>query len=94
MNTLYIECKMGAAGDMLMAALYELLPDPQGFLDTMNMLLPGVRLEALPGENGGITGTHMKVTVHGEEEAHCHHHHATPESIACMTTTAIFSGLP
>ena len=24
MRTLYIECKMGAAGDMLMASLYEL----------------------------------------------------------------------
>lgn len=83
MNTLYIECKMGAAGDMLMAALYELLPDKQGFLDAMNALAPGVRVEALSGENGGITGTHMKVTIHGEEEDHDHHHHhATPGSIA------------
>ena len=30
MRTLYIECKMGAAGDMLMASLYELLEDKQG----------------------------------------------------------------
>ena len=27
MKTLYIECAMGAAGDMLAAALLELLPD-------------------------------------------------------------------
>ena len=27
MKTLYIECNMGAAGDMLMAALYELLSE-------------------------------------------------------------------
>ena len=48
MKTLYLECNMGAAGDMLMAALYELLEDKQGFLDTMNGLgLPGVHLEAL-----------------------------------------------
>ena len=32
MKTLYLECNMGAAGDMLMAALYELLEDKQGFL--------------------------------------------------------------
>ena len=43
MKTLYLECNMGAAGDMLMAALYELLPQTQkdAFLDTMNRLLPG-----------------------------------------------------
>ena len=77
MKTLYIECNMGAAGDMLMSALYELLEDKQGFLDTMNSLgLPGVRVEAASAVTSGITGTHMKVTVHGEEEdEHLHHHH-------------------
>ena len=60
---------MGAAGDMLMAALYELLEDKQGFLDTMNGLgLPGVRLEAQPASTCGIAGTHMAVTVDGQEE--------------------------
>ena len=60
---------MGAAGDMLMSALYELLEDKQGFLDTMNGLgLPGVRIEAHPGKTCGIAGTHMAVTVYGEEE--------------------------
>lgn len=69
MRTLYIECNMGAAGDMLMAALYELLEDKQGFLDTMNGLgLPGVRLEAKNVSTCGIAGTHMAVTVQGEEE--------------------------
>ena len=69
MKTLYLECNMGAAGDMLMAALYELLEDKQGFLDTMNGLgLPGVRLEAQAASTCGIAGTHMAVTVHGQEE--------------------------
>ena len=68
---------MGAAGDMLMSALYELLEDKEGFLKTMNGLgLPGVHVEAAPGVSGGIAGTHMKVTVHGQEELeHDHDHH-------------------
>ena len=78
MKTLYIECNMGAAGDMLMGALYELLEDKPGFLDTMNGLgLPGVHLEAKQAATCGIAGTHMAVTVHGEEEhepGHDHHH--------------------
>ena len=69
MKTLYLECGMGAAGDMLTAALLELVPDRQAFLDQMNSLgLPGLRVEAEPSVKCGITGTHMKVTVHGEEE--------------------------
>ena len=78
MKILYIECSMGAAGDMLMGALYELLEDKQGFLDTMNGLgLPGVHLEAQKAATCGIAGTHMAVTVHGEEESEPgrgHHH--------------------
>ena len=40
MRTLYIECNMGVAGDMLMAALYELLEDQEkeSFLHAMNHL--------------------------------------------------------
>ena len=82
MKTLYLECGMGAAGDMLMAALLELIPDRQSFLDQMNALgLPGVQVGAEPAVKCGITGTHMKITVHGEEEesedadGHGHHHH-------------------
>lgn len=76
MKTLYIECAMGAAGDMLLGALYELLEDKEGFLRTMNGLgLPGVHLEAEQAVTCGISGTHMKVTVHGlEEDDHNHEH--------------------
>ena len=69
MKTLYIECNMGAAGDMLMAALCELLPDPEGFIARMNAMgLPGVRFERRKSEKCGIIGTHISVTVDGEEE--------------------------
>ncbi len=79
MKTLYLECSMGAAGDMLTAALLELIADRQEFVDRMNNLgLPGVYVEAEPAVKCGITGTHMKVTVDGEEEesldVHRHHH--------------------
>ena len=54
---------------MLTAALLELYPDREGFLKKMNSLgLPGVRVEAEEAVKCGITGTHVKVTVHGEEE--------------------------
>ena len=69
MKTLYLECSMGAAGDMLTAALLELTEDKQSFLKRINHLgLPGVKVDAETSVKCGITGTHMKVTVNGEEE--------------------------
>lgn len=83
MNTLYLECNMGAAGDMLMAALYELLEDKAGFLDTMNHLIPGVTVTPRQASTCGICGIHMEVEIHGETETvhdvacvHDHHDHA------------------
>ena len=81
MKTLYLECGMGAAGDMLMAALYEVMDEEQKaeFLRTMSALgLPGVEVTPVPAVSCGIQGTHMRVTVHGHEEHehdHDHHHH-------------------
>lgn len=87
MKTLYLDCSMGAAGDMLTAALYELLDEPAkaAFLQQMNALgLPQVAVSAEPMTKCGILGTHMKVTVGGVEEdvlfhdhdhEHEHHHH-------------------
>lgn len=73
MKTLYLECNMGAAGDMLTAALYELLPQAQkgAFLDTMNRLLPSVTVTPRSAVTCGIAGTRMEVLVHGQEE-HSH----------------------
>lgn len=79
MKTLYLECNMGAAGDMLTAALLELHPQPENFLRTMNALgLPGVHVEAESATRCGIRGTHMRVTIDGTEEGctaeHAHEH--------------------
>ena len=46
MRTLYLDCGMGAAGDMLTAALSELLSDQDAFFEKMNALgIPGVHLK-------------------------------------------------
>lgn len=69
MKTLYIDCQMGAAGDMLMGALLELVPDREKFLKKFNQAgIPGVRIEAQKSVKCGITGTHMEVLINGEEE--------------------------
>ena len=69
MKTLFIECNMGAAGDMLMAALLELHPDPDAFIAKLNGLgIPGVAVTRQAAVKCGITGTHVSVRVGGEEE--------------------------
>ena len=69
MKTLYLECNMGAAGDMLMAALLELHPAPEDFLARLNRLgLPGVAVSAARSVKCGVTGTHISVRIDGEEE--------------------------
>lgn len=77
MKTLYIDCGMGSAGDMLTAGLLELLPEPDRFMERLNALgIPGVQFKKESSVKCGIIGTHISVTVHGEEEeSHDHHEH-------------------
>lgn len=89
MRTLYLDCGMGAAGDMLMGALLELLPEPETFLTKMRELdLPGIEISAKKSQKCGISGTHMEVLCHGQEEGHeqehehHHHHHTTLADIS------------
>lgn len=75
MKTLYLDCGMGAAGDMLTAALIELLPDQDLFIETLNALgLPGVTFKKESTSKCGIVGTHISVKIHGEEESHDYEH--------------------
>ena len=68
---------------MLTAALLELLPDRDAFLEEINHIgIPGVEVTAREDEKCGIRGTHIHVKVQGEEETeemfehdHDHDHH-------------------
>ena len=65
---------MGAAGDMLLGALYELLPDKAAFTEAMNRLHPEISVTFEAASSCGIAGTHAKVVAAGQEE-HSHDHH-------------------
>lgn len=82
MRTLYIDCSMGCAGDMLTAALLELHPDKDDFLSRMNAALGGKAvLTAAPDSKCGIIGTHVTVLINGDEEGEKTHHHHEHTSI-------------
>lgn len=90
MKLLYLDCGMGAAGDMLCAALLELFDDPDAVTAQLNGLgIPGVRFIREAAVKCGIQGTHMRVLVEDEEEdehlhdhhGHHHHHHSHLEDI-------------
>ncbi len=83
MKTLYLECNMGAAGDMLMSSLYEICGQRDSFLEKMNRLFAadGLTLRAAATAKCGICGTHMEVSIGGvtenadePEDAHHHEH--------------------
>ncbi len=70
-RTLYLNCGMGAAGDMLTAALYELLAKEQkaeALKKLKELNIPGVSFIPEPSEKCGIAGTHMSVVINGTEE--------------------------
>ena len=76
MKTLYFDCSMGAAGDMLTAALLELIPDQEAFITQLNALgIPGVTVTKEKMSKCGIGGTHITVKVYGEEESEGMHDH-------------------
>lgn len=92
MKTLYLDCSMGAAGDMLAAALLELIPDADQFMEELNALgIPDILVKKETSVKCGITGTHVCVSINGEEEeshdvhdkhdhfAHDHHEHDSHE---------------
>ena len=70
MKTLYIDCSMGAAGDMVSAALLELMPDPSAAVEGLNALgIPHVAFSREPVTRCGIAATRLVVKVDGVERA-------------------------
>ena len=86
MKTLYLDCGMGAAGDMLTAALLGLFPDPDAVVKELNAIgVPHVVFTSSTVQKCGVTGTHVSVRVDGEEEhehEHGHAHHHAHHSLA------------
>lgn len=93
MKQLYLDLGMGAAGDMLTAALLELCPHKDEIIKKLNSLnMPGVHYEREIMKKSAICGTHMHVIVNGSEEEcgheheeghheHSHHHHISMSDI-------------
>ncbi len=62
---LHFDCSMGAAGDMMMGALLELMEDKEAFLETMNNLgLSGVDIRCETVKRWNDIGTHVHVDNH------------------------------
>ncbi|MDE6851151.1 MAG: nickel pincer cofactor biosynthesis protein LarC [Lachnospiraceae bacterium] len=72
----YLECNMGAAGDMLTAALYELLEEDarKEFCQIMSRKDLGICVAPEIMEKCGVQGTYMRVLVDGSEEMEIAHH--------------------
>lgn len=81
MKILYLDCGMGASGDMLSSALFELIDNKKEFLENINSAgIPSVIVTAENSVKCGISGTHLRVKINGEEEGkscsyHSSHHH-------------------
>ena len=83
MKILYLECKMGIAGDMLASALLGTFEDPEKLIKELNAMgIPKVKYEHHKVEKCGIVGEHISVLVDGQEEEsidvhndHDHDHH-------------------
>ena len=82
MKTLYLDCSMGAAGNMLTAALYELLDDNEkkDFINQINNIgLSKTVVSVEKTKKCGILGTYINVSVDGIKEENLftknEHHH-------------------
>lgn len=92
MKSLYIECKMGVAGDMLTASLLEHV-NKEEFVKKINSLnAPGVSFEVERIKKSSIEGNKVHVVINGTEEGleskehnhHSHHTHTSLEDVSVL----------
>ena len=70
MKLVFFDLSMGAAGDMITAALLELMPDREKTVEALNAMgIPEIHFQAEKTEKNGICGTHMTVLARGIDEA-------------------------
>ena len=93
MKTLYLDCGMGAAGDMLTAALAGLTDEPESVLEELNRAFAGRAVLSLSRDRkGGLEGLHCTVSIDGDtegQEEHAHHHASLSEVEAFIAGLAL-----
>ena len=94
MRTLYLDCGMGAAGDMLTAALLMLADDREGFLRRVNAALGGMAaVSCAQVSKCGVQGLHVTVSVggdvEGKEPRHRHEHTSIGEIRALLAAAPV-----
>ena len=97
MKTLYIDASMGAAGDMLTAALLQLFREDEA-IEALNKIdIPGVKYTFEKVSRCGVVAKHVHVYIEGEEEDNVHnhkrehHHHTSLDEVHDIISSLLIS---
>ena len=91
MKILYIDCGAGASSEMIAGSLADLLgPETaKELIDSAD--IPGVTVNISKTEKSGITGTRIRVDIHGHDEGteHQHIHRSLPDVLSVIDSLNI-----